>query len=194
MSATAAVAVIGAISTPVVAFAGYLFNNSRARGDREAARTLASDTQEATRTLAADAHLHERELAQQAQAHERELRQSERAYDDRKIAYRTVLEWALIAVQQVQLTEPILRWEGMPAPPPPVSEDQWRKVQIESRLFGSTEVSAALTDFYAHVNDFNGRLMVWRTMVEQRGPAQQVGEAHQLSRRRVSRSVSRLIG
>jgi hypothetical protein len=85
MTATAVVAIVGAISTPVVAIAGYMFNERRAREDRAATRALADDT-----------HGHERELAAAARSHERLLRVGERVYEDRKATYRLVLRWALV--------------------------------------------------------------------------------------------------
>jgi hypothetical protein len=59
VSATATVAILGVIGTPVVAIAGYVFNERRSRDDRAAAR----------------------ELAEGAHTHETKLRRSERAYD-----------------------------------------------------------------------------------------------------------------
>lgn len=168
MSATAAVAVIGAISTPLVAVAGYVFNQKRAARDRET-----------TRNLAQDAHSHERQLAAQARAHERQMRQGERAYEDRKAAYRVVIEWALRTTQQVQLTEPILTTSGMPEPPDNLTEDQWRAMMIDVNLVGSSEVGEAMSAFREAAVDFSGRLMVWRTLREQRGTAQQMTDAHQ---------------
>jgi hypothetical protein len=51
MSTTAVVAIVGVVSTPVVALAGYWFNDRRARADRTA-----------TRELTTESHTHEREL------------------------------------------------------------------------------------------------------------------------------------
>jgi hypothetical protein len=77
-------ALIGVLSTVVVAIGGYVFNYLAGERDREASRQLADD-----------AHKHERALAETAQAHQRQLRQGERAYEDRKATYRQVATWAL---------------------------------------------------------------------------------------------------
>ena len=73
-----------AISTPVVAIAGFVFSYLSASRDRRAARDLAGDSY----------------------AHEIDVRRRERAYDDRKETYGNVLKWALVTIQQVQLTDP----------------------------------------------------------------------------------------
>jgi hypothetical protein len=164
LTPTEAVAIIGAVSTPAVAFAGYWFNQNRAEQDRDANRTLLQESQH-----------HETELAAQAQSHERRLRQGERAYVDRSTAYRRVIEWALRTIQQMQLTEPILRTSDMPEPPASLSEDQWRTMMVEVRLFGSADVSSAMEALREKVDSFSGQLMVLRTYREQGGG--QLGES-----------------
>ena len=145
MTTAETIALIGSISTPSVAFAGYVFNAWRAGQDR----------QETAR------------MAEQAQEHERRVTQGGRAYVDRGNAYRAVLTWALRTVQQVELTMPLMTFEGTPEPPESLPNDQWDAMMVEVRLFGSREVSEAMTDFRNKVSDFSGHVMVQRTYRQQ---------------------------
>jgi hypothetical protein len=133
VSTTEVVAIVGAFSTPAVAFAGYWFNQRRAAQDRDANRVLLQDTQS-----------HEKELADAAQSHERTLRRGERAYADRSASYRHVIRWTFRTIQQVQLTEPIVKTSDMPEPPESLSDEEWRTMMTEVRLFGSRDVSDAM--------------------------------------------------
>ena len=76
MTATGVVAIVGAVSTPVVALAAFVYNHVRGKEDRADARALATD----------------------AQQHDLEVRRRERAYEARKEAYTNVLQWALVMV------------------------------------------------------------------------------------------------
>jgi hypothetical protein len=118
MSATEIVAVVGAISTPVVALAGYGFNERRSRDDRAA-----------TRELAQDSHEHEGLLAEAQREHEAELRRNERLYTDRKETYVELLKVAAIAMERVRLTEPIITTASMPKMPDPPSDERWEDMQ-----------------------------------------------------------------
>jgi len=151
MSATAVVAIVGAISTPVVAIAGYFFNHVTSRSDREAARQLAKD----------------------AHDHELEVRRRERAYEDRKSAYRAALTWALVAVQRVELTEPVLSYEGMPEAPEAPGDDEWRDLHVEIHAFGSEQVDQAFQSLLDKLKAFYGYVMSLRLIRAQGGRATQ---------------------
>jgi hypothetical protein len=167
VTTTEVLAIIGAVSTPAVAFAGYWFNQRRAAQDRKANRELLQDTQQ-----------HERELAEGSHSHDRNLRQGERAYADRSTTYRQVIQWAFRTIQQVQLSEPILRTSDMPEPPENLSEEEWRTMMIEVRLFGSADVLQAMETFRESVSSFSGHLMVLRTYRDQGGaPGEQTSGA-----------------
>jgi hypothetical protein len=160
------VAIIGSISTPVVALAGFAFNAWRAGQDRQAAARL----------------------AEQAQMHERQLTQGGRAYTDRGNAYRGVIGWALREIQQVELTMPIITFEGTPEPPASLPEDQWEAMMIEVRLFGSRAVFEAMNDFRDKVRGFAAHVMVQRTFREERVRGSQVLESWR--ELQASRSIS----
>ena len=165
------ISIVGIVSTATVAGAGYWFNERRAKADRETNRQLAQD-----------AHTHERQLAEQAQGHERQVRQGERAYDDRKTAYRRVVAWGLRTMQQIQLSEPILKTSGMPdEPPPDLDEGEWDAMMIEVRLFGSSDVIDAMEKFRSSAIAFSAQLMAFRVIRDQRGqpPWQELEETRQ---------------
>jgi hypothetical protein len=83
-----------AVSTPVVAIASFVFSYLSSSRDRRATRDLARDSR----------------------AHEIDVRRRERAYEARKKAYRTALEWALVS-KQVVLTDPIMTFSVRLMPP-----------------------------------------------------------------------------
>jgi hypothetical protein len=125
MTGTEIVAITGAITTPTIAVAGYLFNHWGSKNDRAAARNLAQD----------------------AHAHERSLRQSERAYEARSMAYRMVLEWALRTIQQIELTAPIVSTNLTPSPPDSLSEEHYNEMRVELAAHGSAEVEEAFEEY-----------------------------------------------
>jgi len=132
VTATATVAIVGAISTPVVAIAGYVFHEVSARRDRSAAL----------------------DLARENNTHELQVRRRERIYDDLKSTYRAALEWALLIVQGVQLTDPIITMTNTPAPPEEPPDEVWNAMRINVSVFGSPEVEKALDDFRAAARSF----------------------------------------
>jgi hypothetical protein len=162
VTATAVVAIVGAVATPVVAIAGYLFNEASSRRNRSAALDLSRETH----------------------SHELELRRRERSYDDVKTTYRAVLEWGLQVVKSVMLTDPIRTVEGMPEPPEPPtepSEEQWDKVRIDVSVFGSEPVEKALDAFREAARDFYFRVGTARVIgdLEAREAARErAGEAY----------------
>jgi hypothetical protein len=164
VNSTEVVAIIGASSTVGVAVAGYGFNYLAAG------------------RLARQAQQHERQLADAAHAHERQLRQGERAYDDRKTTYRQVLAWALVTVQQVVLTEPLITFGDMPEPPEDVSAEDWRAMLVEVGLFGSPTVSDAMEAFRDKVHEFRGHVMTYRTLRDQ-GATQQLTQSREAMQR-----------
>ena len=154
MNATAIVAVIGAVSTPLVAAAGFWFNDRRANHDRTAARQLAEDSQQ-----------HELALRREEQGHELDVRRRERAYEDRRASYRNALEWALVRVQQVELTDPIVRFTGMPTRPTICLRESSTGCRSKVAAFGSNEVLSGT--FQDTVQEFQGRQMVVSTLRNQ---------------------------
>ena len=94
----------------------------------------------------------------------------ERAYEDRKEAYRTVLKWALVTIQQVQLTNPLLTFAGTPDPPENVPPEVFDKMNIEVAAFGSPEVKQTLEEFREAADQFFFRSATLRTMQQQAGP------------------------
>jgi hypothetical protein len=145
VNATAAIAIIGAITTPSVAVAGYVFAYRSRSRDREIEATLAHD-----------AHDHERKLAW-----------ASRAYDDKKSAYLTAMGYALVTIQRVALTEPLLTFAGQPEPPDPVDPDTWTRMHVEVGTFGSEEVDEALTVLLEATRDFNFAVGTFRTIKDQ---------------------------
>jgi len=144
-----------AISTPVVAIAGYVFVYRSASRDRVAARELARDSRD----------------------HEIDARRRERAYEARKEAYRIVLQWALRTMQQVQLTNPILTFAGTPAPPENVAPEVFDSMNVELAAFGSPEVRQEVEEFRDAVDSFFARNATVVTMQQQSGPGQHVADA-----------------
>jgi hypothetical protein len=149
MSATAAVAVIGAVATPVVAIAGYLFAGKQARGDRQAALSLARAT-----------HEHDGEIAAAQRQHEAALRMADRVYEDRKAAYLTALSFTLAARSRMDAQAAWVSGgrEGN-APPAPFSAErggEWDRIRVEVTAFGSRAVDEAMAALVREANDFIG--------------------------------------
>lgn len=153
---------VAVLVTGGVAVAGYLFNFFSSSRDRTEARALAKDAQE-----------HDLMTRDNAQAHDLELRRRERAYKSRKAAYESALQWALLSVQQVQLTDPLLRYEGMPDPPEnrPGLFDQ---MIVELSVFAPQQVEDALDAFRESITTFEGRQMVVNGLREQPGAGDRV--------------------
>jgi hypothetical protein len=147
VSATEIVAIAGAISTPVVAIAGYVFSERRSRGDRAAARELADD-----------AHSQERQLADAQRKHEAELRRRERLYTARRETYLGLLRQFLVEVQIVQRTEDLMHKREPPEMPP---EYEWRDLRARVGAFGSPEVGEAVEMFDSKVRAFHEAVNVF---------------------------------
>jgi hypothetical protein len=170
MSATETVAIVGAISTPAVALAGYVFSEWRSRGDRAA-----------TRQLAAETHLHERELAEGGRKHEESLRRNERLYNARRDTYLDVLRQFLVEVQIVQRTENPMSLREAPEMPP---ENEWRDLRARVGAFGTEEVGKAVEAFDTKVRKFHGAVNVYRGMSEQLAPDPAVEEFRRMEEAR----------
>jgi hypothetical protein len=182
MGATEIVAIVGAVSTPAVAFAGYWFNERRSRDDRAA-----------TQQITEDSHRHERQLAEGQREHEAQLRRSERAYNDRRDTYVELLNHAMILVERVDLTEPIITYENMPKPPENPSPDKWRDLQARVTAYGSQEVGEAADEFYAKARAFFVAADVYRMVKNQPGATfEQEGQAMLAAREEVGRTFKRL--
>jgi hypothetical protein len=144
MDTTGVVAILGVVGTPVVAIAGYIFNERRGRDDRAAARELS----EGTRT------------------HELQLRRNERAYDARRDTYVDLVRHCIVNVQVVQATEPIITFKGDQGPPELPPGDEWRDLQARVSAFGSHEVGEAADAFYDAVRKFFSAAGAYRFMRE----------------------------
>jgi hypothetical protein len=151
MSATATVAVIGAIATPLVAIAGYVFNERRARADREA-----------TRALAEDAHIHERRLAEGAREHEERLRRNERLYEARREIYLDLLRQFRVEVQIVQRTA---NPESSREPPEMPPESEWGELRARIDAYSSDDVGKAVATFDSCVRDFHAEADALRKLL-----------------------------
>ena len=168
MTATAVVAIVGAVATPVVAIAGYFFNELSSRRDRSSALDLSRETHR----------------------HELELRRRERSYDDVKTTYRAVLEWGLSVAESVMLTNPMVTVEGMAEPPEPPTEppeEQWNKVRIDVSVFGSEDVEKAFDGFREAARDFFFRAG-FAKVVE----SQEAKEAREAARERAGKAYEEL--
>jgi hypothetical protein len=181
MSPTDVVAIVGAISTPLIALAGYKFNEIRSRDDRASARALAEDS-----------HRHERELAEKQREHEAQLRRSERAYNDRREAYVDLLQHAMILVERVDLTEPIITFDNMPEPPENPSVVEWRNLQARVTAYGSPTVGEAAETFYAKARGFFAQAGVYRMMKDQGGDFVGPAEAMAAAREEVGMTFKQL--
>jgi hypothetical protein len=170
MGATEIVAIVGAISTPVVAIAGYVFNERRSRDDRAA-----------TRKLTEDSHAHERQLAEGQREHEERLRRNERLYNARREAYLDVLRQTLVEVQIVERTEnPI----SLREPPEMPRENEWRDLRARVGAFGSREVGDAVKTFDSKVREFHNAVNAYRGMSERPAPDAAVEEFGEITKAR----------
>jgi hypothetical protein len=131
VTATASIAVIGAIATPTVAIAGYIFNHMNSKDERVAARELASD----------------------AHAHDLEVRRRERAYEDRRAAYRLAIEWALVVCERVRRVD-ALRGTQDEEPKPDISDEDAKQLQVELFAFGTDEVQAEFAVMHEAAQNF----------------------------------------
>jgi hypothetical protein len=132
MSATEVVAIVGAISTPLVAIAGYGFAEWRSRGDRDAAR----------------------QLAEEAHGHERELARGARLYERRSPVYESLMRVVQPTMEHVEARNPIISFSTEPPLPPEPSLDDQREVQIQLRTHGSKEVGDAFQEWFQKVRLF----------------------------------------
>jgi hypothetical protein len=141
VNATSFVAVAGAISTPVVALAGYWFNERRGRDDRAAGRELAKDT-----------HEHERELARAAHDDERKLARDARVSADVRMVYEELLRFVFLLEDAINRTKPIIA--PAPSPPPMPPEDEVREVMARVSTVASEEVVAEIDVLWAAQRQF----------------------------------------
>jgi hypothetical protein len=178
MTTTEIVAVIGTISTPVVAIAGYIFNERRARADRQA-----------TRELAEDSHGHERQLAEGQRTHEALLRRHERLYEVRRQTYLDLLRQFLVEVQIIERTE----WLGDREPPPPPPEHEYREIRAQVGVFGSRDVSEAVEALDSAIRGFHNAVDVYRGARDQKeGPARKEYEEVNAARTEASTAYVRV--
>ena len=103
------------------------------------------------------------------------MRRSERAYEARQEAYRHVLEWALVVIMRVELTDPIVTFAGMPEPPDAPPDEVYARLLVDVGAFGSHEVDAALDAFREAVSSFYLRAEEVRTQRESAQMRQQAG-------------------
>jgi hypothetical protein len=130
----------------------------------------------ATPVVAIAGYVFNRQLARDTHTHELEARRRERACDARRDAYLHVLEWALILIQQVELTDPIITYAGMPAAPESPPAEVFNRMVVELAAFGSAEVRAAVDEFRNAVRSFGTRNNV-AMMLRDQGAGGQVVEA-----------------
>lgn len=130
MGATEVVAVTGAITTPVVAIAGYVFGERRSDSERAAAR----------------------ELAEGQHAHEDQVRRSERLYEARRDIYLDVLKQFRVEQQIVDRTA---NPKSSREPPQMPDDGEWRDLRARVDAFASQDVRLALNAFDRCVADFH---------------------------------------
>jgi hypothetical protein len=147
MSATEVVAIVGAISTPLVAVAGYGFAEWRSRGDRHAAHRLAEE-----------AHGHERELARGA-----------RLYERRAPVYESMIKVVQPTMEHVEARNPVISFSNQPQLPPEPSVDDQRELQIQLRTHGSKEIGDAFQDLVQRVRSFMLNASTYETIRDQGG-------------------------
>ena len=94
--------------------------------------------------------------------HERELARGERLFERRASAYEEMVGVLHLWMERINLTMPIIRFEGDPEPPDPPGDDEWRGMQVRLRTFGSAAVADAFNYFIATVNEFYAQLTAMR--------------------------------
>jgi hypothetical protein len=97
-----------------------------------------------------------------------------------------------VTAQQVQATEPILRTNQTPDPPPDIPAEEWSRMLREVGLFGSPDVSKAMNEFRDKVSDFSGNLAMYRILRDQNEPVGETGKAMHNARGEVTRAYERL--
>jgi hypothetical protein len=130
MGATEVVAVTGAITTPVVAIAGYVFGERRSNIE----------------------HANASELAEQQHAHEDQVRQSERRYEARRDIYLDVLKQFRVEQQIVDRTN---NPESSREPPQMPDEGEHTELRARVDAFASPKVREAVSTFDKSVADFH---------------------------------------
>jgi hypothetical protein len=111
-----------------------------------------------------------RELAASQQAHERQLASGARLFERRSAVYERLIGVLQRWVEQVDRTEPILRWANEPEPPEQPSADEQRALNTVLRTFGSPAVADAYDDCVKSVRDFFIQAATMRTLREQQAP------------------------
>jgi hypothetical protein len=106
------------------------------------------------------------------------VRRRERAYEARREAYRNILKWALVLIQQVELTDPILTYSGMPAAPESPPAEVFNRMVVELAAFGSDEVQAAVEAFRDAARSFFLRNSVANMIRDQGADPQQGVDAY----------------
>jgi hypothetical protein len=146
--------------------------------------------------------VHERILAEAQREHEERLRRGERQYEDKKETYLDLLRASIVTAQIVHLTEPLLTWEGMPAPPEQLSPEAWRDLLTRVDAFGSSAVVEAAEAFDQKAREFNSAVLGYRLARDSADPSSDlegatktmldrrdaVGKAHDELRRLVRES------
>ncbi len=132
-------ATVGIIVTGLVAIAGFVASEVRARRAAEEAKTL----------------------MQQQYENEHDLRRRDRTFQNLREAYLRVLRWTMLADQQVWALEPLQRGRGF-QPPEDLDEEVFREMWVEAEAFGSADVREAIR----HLNDRYYLFMSNRTAVD----------------------------
>jgi hypothetical protein len=109
------------------------------------------------------------ELAQKQRDHERELARGDRLYDKRAPVYESVMQIVHAVKENVEATEPIMRFRGEAEPPPYPGPDEFRIVQVKLRTHGSIIVGDAFDDFGAKATSFYLQAGVVKMLRDQHG-------------------------
>jgi hypothetical protein len=160
VTATAVVAIVGAVSTPGVALLGYVYGERRSRSDREAARLLARDEQK-----------HEREMLVVTNRHSSSLRTTDRIYEDRKSAYLTALGFAMDVADANTRIATGMADDAAPLPFNGADRKVWERIRIDIAAFGSLRVDHAMTAFSDAAQRSDTAIHRWRRAAAQESGA-----------------------
>jgi hypothetical protein len=105
---------------------------------------------------------HARQLAEGQHEHEVRMWRSQRHYEDCRETYLDLLRALLIVRERVALTEPIITWEGMPEPPEPPPDDEWRDLRARVIALAAESVNEATNDLGDKVRDFHSSVIGYR--------------------------------
>jgi hypothetical protein len=113
-----------------------------------------------------------KELETSRQTHEQRMASGGRLFEKRSDIYERMIgvlhRWA----EQVDRTEPILKFANEPEPPEEPSVDEQRGLNTVLHTFGSEAVADAYDEFVKAVRSFFYSAMTLRTIREQRGDAE----------------------